>query len=149
MLTIATDEVVYKLGPKAKVADTETEDSNDPAVPEEPPVSPTPSFRKPASPPPPPPRSKAGPSREGHWRDLLEGGLRKVWHQQIRKHPPGIGKEGGSEGDQKVGDKEGPIGRTSSRHDSGAESEERRNPEVPHRACGGLQPDPGVGGTSG
>ena len=77
MLTIATDEVVYKLGPKAKVADTGTEDSNDPAVPEEPPVSPTPSFRKPASPPPPPPRSKAGPSREGHWRDLLEGACGK------------------------------------------------------------------------
>ena len=70
MLTIAADEVVYKLGPEAEAADTGTEDSSDPAVPEEPPVSPTPSFWKPTSPPLLPPHSDAGPSREAHWRDV-------------------------------------------------------------------------------
>ena len=38
-LTIVEDEIVYKLGPEAEAAETGTEDSNHPAVPEEPPVS--------------------------------------------------------------------------------------------------------------
>ena len=33
LLTITADEVVYKLGPEAEMADTGTEDSNDLAVP--------------------------------------------------------------------------------------------------------------------
>ena len=69
-MTIAEDEVVYKLGPEAEATETGTDISSEPAVLEEPPISPTPSFRKPASPPPPPPRSEAGPSREAHWRDV-------------------------------------------------------------------------------
>ena len=70
LLIIAADKVVFKLSPEAEAADTGTEDSSDPAVLEEPPISPTPSFRKPASPPPLSPRSEAGPSRDAHWRDV-------------------------------------------------------------------------------
>lgn len=51
MLKIAEDEVVYKLGPEVEVAIIGTEDSNDTAVPEPPPSSPTPRIRNPASPP--------------------------------------------------------------------------------------------------
>ena len=69
-MTIVEDEVVYKLGPKAEAAETGTEDSSDPVVSEEPPISPTSSFRKPSSPPPPPLHSETGPSREAHWRDV-------------------------------------------------------------------------------
>ena len=60
LLTIVADEVVYKLGPEAEMAETGTEDSSDPAVPEVLPVSSTPKIRKPTSPPPPPPRPEAG-----------------------------------------------------------------------------------------
>ena len=70
MLTIAGDEVVYKLSPQAEAAETGIEDSSDPVVLEKAPISPTPSFWKHASPPPPPPCSKVGPSREAHWRDV-------------------------------------------------------------------------------
>ena len=64
LLTIAADEVTYKIEPEVEVKDTGTETSSDPVIPEEPPTSPTPSFRKPTSPPPPPPRPEAIPSRE-------------------------------------------------------------------------------------
>ena len=65
MLTIAEDEVVYKLGPEIEVTEAGTEDSSDTAVPEPPPASPTPKSRKPASL---PPRQEAKPSREPQWR---------------------------------------------------------------------------------
>ena len=39
MLTIVEGEVVYKLGPKVKIAETGTEDSSDTTVPEPPPTS--------------------------------------------------------------------------------------------------------------
>ena len=64
MLTVVEDEVVYKLGPEVEMAETGTEDSNDTAVLEPPPTSPTPKVQKPTSPPPPPPQHEAGPSRE-------------------------------------------------------------------------------------
>src|SRR5450631_1045314 len=67
MLTIAEDEVVYKIGPEVEVAETGTEDSSDTSVPEPPPVSSPPKVRKPASP---PPRQEAGPSREIPWKDI-------------------------------------------------------------------------------
>ena len=67
MLTIAEDEVVYKLGSKVKVAKTKTENSSDTTVPEPPPSSPTPKIQKPASP---LPRQEVGPSREAPWKDV-------------------------------------------------------------------------------
>ena len=70
MLTIAEDEVVYKLGPEVEVVETGTEDSSDTAVTEPAPTSPTPKIRKPTSPPPPPPGQEAGPSREALWKDV-------------------------------------------------------------------------------
>ena len=69
-MTIAADDVTYKIEPEAEVEDTGTETSSDPVIPEERPTSPTPSFRKPVSPPPPPPHPEAGPSWEATWRDL-------------------------------------------------------------------------------
>ena len=66
MLTIAEDEVMYKLGPEVEVVENGTEDSSDPTFSKELLVSPTPSFQKLASPPPPPPRLEVGPSREAH-----------------------------------------------------------------------------------
>lgn len=68
-MIIVADKVVYKVGLEAKVADTGTEDSSDLAVPEEPPVFPTPSFLKPVSLLP-PPRSKARSSQKTHWKDV-------------------------------------------------------------------------------
>ncbi len=152
LLTIAADDVVYKLGPEAKIAETRTEDSSDPAVPKEPPVSPTPRIRKPASPPPPPLSSEAGPSWEAHWRDVdlsardfpeapfkrihdelaeLQMQYYRMEHRgesgpgqlRTRKYSPGAGKEGGPEGDREVGDGESPAGCTCGCHDSGAEPE--------------------------
>ena len=70
LLTIATDEVTYKLKLEAEVEDTWTETSSDPVVVEEPPTSLIPSFWKPTSPLPPPPHPEARPSREASWRDL-------------------------------------------------------------------------------
>ena len=72
LLTIAADKVVYKLGPEAKSEDNGTEDSSNPAVSEEPPVSPTPRIWIPTFPPPPPPlpRLEVGPSREAYLRDV-------------------------------------------------------------------------------
>ena len=51
MLTIAEDEVVYKLGLKVEIAETGTEDSSDTTVLEPPPTMPPPKVRKPTSPP--------------------------------------------------------------------------------------------------
>src|ERR1700738_2156101 len=64
MLTIAADEVTYKLHPE--VGDLETETSSDPIVPEAPPPSlgsPPPTRQRPISPPP-SPHPETGPSRE-------------------------------------------------------------------------------------
>ena len=71
MLTIASEEVAYKLHPA--VADTST--SSDPIIPEAPPSSPgnlPPSFRRPYSPPPPPPHHhpEIGPSQDTTWRNV-------------------------------------------------------------------------------
>ena len=72
MLTIASDEVMYKLHPEAG----ETETSSDPVVPDAPPSSPgSPQpLSRPASPhPPSPPPSfhpETGPSREATWRNV-------------------------------------------------------------------------------
>ena len=71
LLTIAADEVTYKLQPE--VGDTRTETSSDLVPPEAPPSSPgspPPSFRRSNSPPPPPPHPEAGPNREATWRDV-------------------------------------------------------------------------------
>ena len=51
-LTIAEDEVVYKLGPEVGMAETGTKDSSDIVVPEPTPASPPSKVRKPTSPPP-------------------------------------------------------------------------------------------------
>ena len=67
MLTIAEDEVVYKITPEVEVPETGTEDSSDTAVPEPPPVLSPPKVRKPTSP---PARQEAGPSREVPWKDI-------------------------------------------------------------------------------
>ena len=61
LLTIAEDEVVYKISPEIEVAETRIEDASDTAVPKPPPVSSPPKVRKPVSP---PPRQEAGPSQE-------------------------------------------------------------------------------------
>ena len=63
--------MVYKLGPEAKIVETGTEDLSNLAVWEEPLVSPL-RIWKPTSPPPPPSCTKAGPSREAHWKDFPE-----------------------------------------------------------------------------
>ena len=52
LLTIAENEVVYKIGPEIEVAETITEDSSDTAVPKPPLVSSPPKVRKSTSPPP-------------------------------------------------------------------------------------------------
>ena len=85
MLTITEDEVVYKLGPEVKMAETRTEDSSDTAVPEPPSVSPPPKVRKPTSLPPLP---EAGPSREIPWKDINlstfefpEAPFKRVWDE--------------------------------------------------------------------
>ena len=67
MLTIAEDEVVYKLGPEVEMAETGMEDSSDITIPEAPPASPPPKVRKPTSP---PPRPEAEPSQEIPWKDI-------------------------------------------------------------------------------
>ena len=67
MLTIAENEVVYKLGPEVEMAEIGLEDSNDTAVPEPPPASPPPKVQKPTSL---PPRQEAGPNREISWKDI-------------------------------------------------------------------------------
>ena len=67
MLTIAEDEVVYKLCPEVELAETGPEDSSDTAVPEPPPTLPAPKIWNPASP---PPRHEAGPSREAPWKNI-------------------------------------------------------------------------------
>ena len=104
MLTIAVDEVTYKLHPKAG----ETETSSDPIVPDAPPSSlgsPQP-LPRPVSPPPPshppsPPPSyhpEAGPSQEATWRNVdpfgwdfldnpfrrVQEGLEELHHQYSR-----------------------------------------------------------------
>ena len=73
MLTIALEEVAYKLHPE--VGDAGTKISSDRVIPEAPPSSPEsppPSLRRPNSPPPPPPhyRPKAESSRETTWRNV-------------------------------------------------------------------------------
>ena len=71
LLTIAADEVTYKLQPE--VGDTGTETSSDPVLPEAPPSSPgspPPSFWRPNSPPPPHYHPEAGPSRQATWRNV-------------------------------------------------------------------------------
>ena len=73
LLTIAVDEVTYKLQPE--VGDTGTKTSSDPVLPEAPPSSPgspPPSIRRPNSPPPPPPHyhPEAAPSREATWLNV-------------------------------------------------------------------------------
>ena len=100
LLTIATDEVTYKLHPEAG----ETETTSDPIVPEVPPFSPgsPPPLPQPASPhpPSPPPFShpEAGPSRETVWRNVdlsawdfqdypfkrVQEGLEELQHQYSR-----------------------------------------------------------------
>ena len=63
-ITIAKDEVVYKLGLDVELTEAGTEESlSDPTVPEPPPAAPTPKVRRAATP---QPRTKAGPSREPH-----------------------------------------------------------------------------------
>ena len=61
MLTIAEDEVVYKITLEVEAPETGTEDSSDPAVLEPPPVSSPPKIRKPNSR---LARHEAGPSQE-------------------------------------------------------------------------------------
>ena len=70
MLTIAADEVTYKLHPE--VGDLETETSSDPIVPEAPPSSPgsPPPIRQRPISPPPHHHPEAGPSREATWRNV-------------------------------------------------------------------------------
>ena len=66
-LTIAEDEVVYKLGPEVEITEAGTKKLSDHAVLETPLVAPTPDSRKPTAP---EPRQEAGPSKEPHWRDI-------------------------------------------------------------------------------
>ena len=67
---------------------------------------------------------------------------------RTQKYPPRIGKEGGPEGTRASEDEERSPERAGSGHGSGAESEERGDPEVPRGAGGGFQPDLGAGRTS-
>jgi hypothetical protein len=67
-LTIAEDEVVYKLGPEVKITETKMEEfSEDPVIPKPPPSAPTPKTRRAATP---QPRNEAGPSKEQPWKDI-------------------------------------------------------------------------------
>ena len=73
ILTIASEEVAYKL--HSEVGDAKTETSGDPIILEAPPSStgnPLPSIRRPNSPPPPPPHHhpEAGPSWETTWQNV-------------------------------------------------------------------------------
>ena len=67
-LTIAEDEVIYKLGPDVEVTEAGTkESSGDPAIPEPPPSAPVPEPKRATTP---QPHYDAGPSREQPWRDI-------------------------------------------------------------------------------
>jgi hypothetical protein len=71
LLTIAAEEVAYKIRP----AVTDSSTSSDPIIPDAPPSSPgspPPSSWRPNSPPPPPPHPhpEAGPSRDTMWRNV-------------------------------------------------------------------------------
>ena len=70
MLTIAVDEVTYKIESEAEVKDTGMETSSNPIIPEAPPSSPTSSSRRPISPPPPPPHPEVGPCWKTIWWDV-------------------------------------------------------------------------------
>ena len=67
-LTIAEDEIIYKLGSEVELTEAGMEESSsDPAVPKPPPTVPTPNVRRAATP---QPQTEASPSREPHWRDI-------------------------------------------------------------------------------
>ena len=68
---------------------------------------------------------------------------------RTQKYPPGVGEEGGQEGARTGEDGEFLADGTCSGNDLGIEWEEQRDPEVPRGIGVGLQPDPGIGGTSG
>ena len=66
-LTIAEDEVAYKLGPEVELTKAEIEESlNDRAIPQPPLAKPAPDSKKTAVP---QPWDEACPGREPHWRD--------------------------------------------------------------------------------
>ena len=73
----------------------------------------------------------------------------KLWTTADTKISSGNGEEGGHEGARAGEDGKSSHDRVGSGHDSGAESEERGDPEIPRGAGGGLQQDPGACGTSG
>ena len=84
-LTITEDEVVYKLRPDVELTEVGTEESlNALAVHEPPPLAPTLEARRTAT----QPRTRAGPSKEPHWRDIdlssfeyLETPFKRVWEE--------------------------------------------------------------------
>jgi hypothetical protein len=78
VLTIAEDEVVYKLGPEVELTEAGTEESSEDLVAPEPPLpdpiltsapapSPVPEPRRAATP---QPRHEASPTREQPWRNI-------------------------------------------------------------------------------
>ena len=67
-MTIAEDEVVYKLGLEIEITKAGTEESSeDPVNPKPPTSAPVPKTRRVAIP---QPRNEAGPSRQQAWRDI-------------------------------------------------------------------------------
>ena len=67
-ITIAEDDVVFKLGPNVELTEAGTEESlSDPAIHEPSPAARIPEVRRVATP---QPWTEAGPSRELHWRDI-------------------------------------------------------------------------------
>ena len=151
MLTIAKDEMMYRLGPEVEMAETRTEDSSDTAVPKPPPASPPPKVRKPTSP---PPRPEAGPSWEIPWKDIdlstfefpeapfkhVRNELTELQNQYFRmehitrgvnkhcatvehKYSPGVGQADEPEKGVDPRDGEGIAGGTGGRYDPGARPE--------------------------
>ena len=83
-LTIAEDEVVYKLGPEVKIRGAGTKESlEDLVVPEPPPFASVPKTRRAATP---QPRQEVGPNREQPSKDidLSNFELPKIAFQRVR-----------------------------------------------------------------
>ena len=67
-MTIAEDEVMYKLGPDVNIMEAETEESSeDPVIPKPPPFAPVPETRIATTP---QPHHKAGPIRHQPLKDI-------------------------------------------------------------------------------
>ena len=178
-LTIAEDEVVYKLGQDAEATEPGMEEfSGDPAIPEPPPFVPVPETQeRNHSTATPRCRSQPRTSLVGHRlvqfrasgssfpkspdgivpppEPVLQTGAHHSrrepgpWQLRTRKHSEGGSPSDGSVKDAGTQDGKGTACCTGGTHDARAHSEERGDLEVPGGTGSGAEQSPGVGGSSG